>query len=98
MNTATRDTLLRAAEIIEKGGACKGVLENGRGEHCTLGAIYATTGGAHCYAELALHHVIHRGVALWNDSRPDASITPEVAAMLRYVAEPERWECPEVSP
>lgn len=102
---STKQVLEEAAEIIERGGACAGLfaLEGG---HCAIGAVRAATTGhplvGNGETATALRqvnaYIPTARISTWNDSRPPHSRTPEVAALLRYAADPCRWEHPEVSP
>lgn len=42
------DTLEKAADVLEAGGWCRGILADGS-EHCALGAINTVLWGHHCY-------------------------------------------------
>jgi ketosteroid isomerase-like protein len=90
-----RQILLEAANLIERGGHCKDVLDDGHGRHCVLGAIYVTQdGGRHTregsdlratYDAIShLQDLVGANIPAWNN-HPDRTAA-EVIRTLRTCA------------
>ncbi len=90
-----RNSLLRAAELIERNGWCQGKPHNDAGEHCLLGAIFFSHYGFdapegtcprewHEVFEIMKPHT-DRNIADWNDD-PERE-KAEIIAALRAAAQ-----------
>jgi len=77
----TADILLRAAELLERGGWCQNARSIGA-RHCALGAIDAVTNNNNDYyaARLRLREYVGRAPAFWNDD-PTRTASEVIAAM-----------------
>jgi hypothetical protein len=86
-----RQILLEAADLIERDGHCKDVLDDGQGRHCALGATYLSKDGRPTRmgraAHLAITHLqdmVGANVPAWNN-HPDRT-AEDVIATLRKCA------------
>jgi hypothetical protein len=96
-----RQILLDAADLIEREGHCKDVLDDGQGRHCALGAIYLTQHGGRptregpdlraAYSAVShLQDLVGPNIPAWNN-HPDRTAA-EIIGTLRTCAlgEPSR--------
>src|SRR5882672_7894855 len=82
---------LKAIEIIEQRGWCRGKLVNGRGEVCMAGAIQVATTESYKLQQRALnlmHSTLGTFISKWNDA-PERTKN-EVIAKLREIAYAQR--------